>query len=272
MLINKESEVRGVFFSENDLSLELLGVFRIRRGRRALDSKNDRAYDSLSVRTDGVGVFKTERGEIEVRRGDVLYMPRNVHYSQTTSGETVYAVHFINYSFNPKNGIETLSVEERDRVVEMMSEMYRVWTLKKQGYRYQASAMLYSLLYFLNCHAHDDRSGAFRQGEQLKNAINRIHTDFRQGQIPISELAAMCAVSETYFRRLFKSIYGVSPNQYIINLRLEYASQLLCSGLYTVGEVSDRSGFGDPKYMSKLFKKRYGTSPRDYARQQPFLK
>lgn len=261
-----------MFFSENDLSLELLGVFRIRRGRRALDSKNDRSYDSLSVRTDGVGVFKTERGEVKVQRGDVLYMPRNVHYSQTTSGETVYAVHFINYSFNPKNGIEILSVEERDRVVEMMEELYRAWVEKKQGYRYQCTAMLYSLLYFLNCRAHDDISGAFRQGEKLKNALNRIHTDFRREQISVSELAAMCAVSETYFRKLFKRIYGTSPSQYIIDLRLEYASQLLCSGLYNVSEVSDRSGFGDPKYMSKLFKKRFGVSPRDYARQQPFLK
>lgn len=261
-----------MFFAENDLSLELLGVFKIKRGRRALDSKNDRIYDSLSVREGGVGVFKTSRGQYEVRRGDVMYMPRDQHYSQTTSGETVYAIHFINYSFKPKNGIEILSHEEGDRAVEMVSEMYRVWTEKKQGYRYRCTAMLYSLLYFLNCRAHDDISGAFRQGEKLKNAINHIHAEFRQGQISISELASMCAVSETYFRRLFRLIYGTSPAQYIIDLRLEYAAQLLCSGLYTVGEVSNRSGFGDPKYMSKLFKKRFGVSPKNYAHQKSLLK
>ena len=59
-------------------------------------------------------------------------------------------------------------------------------------------------------------------------------------------------------------IYATSPNHYIIDLRLEYASQLLASGLYTVGEVGAKCGIPDTKYFSKLFKKRFGATPRDY--------
>lgn len=86
-------------------------------------------------------------------------------------------------------------------------------------------------------------------------AVSYIHSHYRNEQMNVSELASMCAVSDTYFRKLFKEIHGVSPAQYIINLRLEYASQLLMSRLYTILEVSEKSGFNDVKYFSKLFKK-----------------
>ena len=80
------------------------------------------------------------------------------------------------------------------------------------------------------------------------------------------ELADMCSVSSTYFRKMFKKIHGVSPSQYIINLMLEFASHLLSSNLYTVAEVSHKSGFNDTKYFSKLFKRYYGITPTQAKR------
>ena len=83
-------------------------------------------------------------------------------------------------------------------------------------------------------------------------------------QISVSSLARMCAVSETYFRKQFKKMYSQSPSQYIINLRLECASQLLGSGLYTVAETAEKSGFNDAKYFCRLFKKRYHYTPKEF--------
>ena len=53
--------------------------------------------------------------------------------------------------------------------------------------------------------------------------------------------------------------------QYVIKLRLEYASQLLLSKLYTVKEVSEKSGFTDAKYFSRIFKEKYDMTPKKYA-------
>ena len=75
----------------------------------------------------------------------------------------------------------------------------------------------------------------------------------------------MLSVSETYFRRIFKRIYHISPVQYVIKLRLEYASQLLISKLYTVKEVSYKSGFTDVKYFSRVFKAKFKMTPKKYA-------
>ena len=80
----------------------------------------------------------------------------------------------------------------------------------------------------------------------------------------ICDLARACALSEAHFRKLFKKIHGVSPIRYVIDLRVDFASHLLQSGLYTVSEVAEKSGFADPKYFSRVFKARFGLTPKEY--------
>ena len=252
-----------MFFAESELSLELLGIFKIKRDAGARESF-DRSYDSISIRLDGSAKFKSGGAEFEVGRGSVLYLPQNKSYSQETDGETVLAIHFINYSFSQKNKPEVIEVDNYDVIISIIEEMYDKWKEKKQGYRYKCISLFYNLLHQLNIQAQEDTFSAVSQNEKLRAAVSYIHSHYRNEQMNVSELASMCAVSDTYFRKLFKEIHGVSPAQYIINLRLEYASQLLMSRLYTILEVSEKSGFNDVKYFSKLFKKHYGVSPREF--------
>ncbi|MBE6787752.1 MAG: helix-turn-helix transcriptional regulator [Ruminococcaceae bacterium] len=257
-----------MFFAENELSLELLGVFRISRKVQTTQKSHKRNYDSLSLRLEGSGKFKTEDKTFKVQKGDVLYLPQNADYTQKTAGEKLIAIHFINYNFNRKAKIEIIKAENTEYVEKIALQMYDIWKEKKQGYRHKCTSLLYELLYLLNCQEHEQIIDSITSDQKIKNAIDYIHTNYRSGSIDISYLAKMCSVSETYFRKLFKMIYGVSPKQYILNLKLEIASQLLQSGFYTISEVSDKSGFNDEKYFSKLFKKRFGITPKEFSKNE----
>ena len=253
-----------MFFSENELNLELLGIFKISRRQSFGSACHSRNYDSISVRLSGSGQFKTDSKTFSVKRGDILYLPHTLQYSQATSGETIIAIHFINYSHRPGNDIEIVSPENYKFFEQTVVTMYDEWKEKKQGYKYKCTSLLYALLYQLHCQLFENTVQSVDHDNRIKNAVQYIHSHFRNESVTISELADMCAFSETYFRKLFKRIYAVSPNQYIINLRLEYASQLLQSHLYTVSEVSEKAGFHDAKYFSRLFRKNFGCSPREY--------
>ncbi|MBQ4119637.1 MAG: AraC family transcriptional regulator [Clostridia bacterium] len=257
-----------MFFAENELSLELLGIFKISRKTEKVQKSHSRNYDSISLRLSGSGKFKTADKSFTVRKGDILYLPKNADYTQKTDGEKLIAIHFINYSFNRKNKIETIKAKDVPFVESLAIKMYDVWKEKKQGYRYKCTSLLYELLYYLNCQEHEHIIDLVTGDQKIKNAIDYIHTHFRSEEIDISYLANMCAISQTYFRKLFKMIYEVSPKQYILNLKLEVASQLLHSGFYNVSEVSDKSGFNDVKYFSKLFKKRFGYTPKEFGQNE----
>lgn len=251
-----------MFFGENELNIELIGVFKIKRENFNHKSFDNREYDSLSIRTNGTAKFITDKKTVSIKKGELLYIPKKADYKQTSQNETVVAIHFINYSNINSLELEKFSLEDINYTEEIFTEMYNIWKEKKQGYKYLCLSLFYNLLYTVNCSSNEKRLNSISQETQINKAIDYIHRNYRNSTIEISYLASMCAISETYFRRIFKKIYGVSPQQYILNLKLEFAYHLLGSNLYTVSEVSQKSGFLDPKYFSRIFKAHYNCTPK----------
>lgn len=79
--------------------------------------------------------------------------------------------------------------------------------------------------------------------------------------ISVESLALEVGLSEYHFFRLFKSVFSLSPHQYIIQKRLWFARSILKSEQLDVSTVSILSGFSDIYSFSKAFKKHFGFSP-----------
>lgn len=82
--------------------------------------------------------------------------------------------------------------------------------------------------------------------------------------VPIGTLAALCNMSEVYFRRLFKRELGASPVKYRLNRRLERAAEYLRYTTSPVSEIAEQLGFSDSSYFIKRFKEKYSVTPLDY--------
>lgn len=81
--------------------------------------------------------------------------------------------------------------------------------------------------------------------------------------IELCELAHESGYTRNYLYKLFKREYGISPQEYLIDLRIEKAKMLLCDKTesFSVGEVASAVGFGDQLYFSRVFKSRVGRTP-----------
>ncbi|MFE0559534.1 response regulator [Paenibacillus sp. NPDC058910] len=97
-------------------------------------------------------------------------------------------------------------------------------------------------------------------------AVQYIKAHFTE-PISLQEVADEVAVSRNYFSELFKRVTGHNFIDYVIDLRLKRAKELLSTTSLRVYEVADRSGFNDVKYFSKLFKKLVGMTPAEYQGQ-----
>ena len=89
--------------------------------------------------------------------------------------------------------------------------------------------------------------------------------NYKKGDLSIKEIADKSFMSEVYFRKLFKEEYGISPQKYIIDLRIQNAIGLISAGYYSLKEVAYMSGYHDYKYFSVEFKKAMGVSPSEYV-------
>jgi AraC family transcriptional regulator len=85
-------------------------------------------------------------------------------------------------------------------------------------------------------------------------------------QIEMSVLAASVALSEFHFYRTFKQAYGISPNQYQIQRRLEDSKAKLEKGQGSVSEIALASGFSDVQSFSKSFRKMFLVSPGNFKK------
>jgi AraC family transcriptional regulator len=80
----------------------------------------------------------------------------------------------------------------------------------------------------------------------------------------IRKVATESNMSEFHFYRCFKQVLGVSPYQYILGKRLEYAKILLNEGSLLVSDIARACSFQDSFTFSKAFKRKYGFSPSKY--------
>ena len=124
---------------------------------------------------------------------------------------------------------------------------------------------LLSLLYKINSHNIRDL---------LHDLFNPNSYDFKQiveknlyQDISIDELAHLCNMSLSSFKRKFKALYNNSPATYLKNKRLEKAAQLLTISNERIIDICYDCGFSSVDNFSKTFRQKYGKPPSEYRKQ-----
>ncbi len=126
-------------------------------------------------------------------------------------------------------------------------------------------AMIKSALFEIFAHLSENREYD-KKYRIIEKGIRYLETE-TDGDMPISEIAKMCNVSEIYFRRLFKEYSGFSPACYRLKSRVEKATRYLLYEDLSVKEIADISGFKDTSYFCRQFKKYTGISPMQYKKE-----
>ncbi len=91
-----------------------------------------------------------------------------------------------------------------------------------------------------------------------------IEAHYADSSLTLDQVAGEMGISPNYFSALFKQSTGSSFINYLTNVRISYAKELLKSGNYKTYEVAMRCGYENPTYFSTIFKRRTGVSPSEY--------
>lgn len=100
------------------------------------------------------------------------------------------------------------------------------------------------------------------RSEKLSQAIRIMERDLDQ-IITMTDVAEESGVSNRQLERLFKRYLDVTPQKYLMSLRLAKGRQLLQETEMSVTEVTLACGFENPSHFSRLYRQTFGVTPRE---------
>ena len=246
--------------------------------RRFFDYRYGRHVYGFVYCRENSALFDFGTEKIRLKAGELLFLSAQSSYSVYTDGDAPFSHMTVNFSLLRAECAEGSVIDEllsgkRIHVLqkadsygvrEKMERLVNIWRGRQYGYRMQARSLIYELL----CAHISDACRECGESEDYRHILpakKYIEEHYRE-DIAVSDLAAICNLSETHLRRLFARVLSCSPTEYRLNLRMMEAKYLLLSGDYGVAEAAEAVGFEDANYFSRVFKKHTGQSPTSFAR------
>ncbi|NLE36221.1 MAG: response regulator transcription factor, partial [Bacteroidales bacterium] len=98
----------------------------------------------------------------------------------------------------------------------------------------------------------------------MKNLMMVMEQNIDNSDLTVDELASRLCIGRSVFFKKLKSLTGLAPIEFIREVRVKRAAQLIESGEYTISQVTYMVGCNDPRYFSRIFKQRFGVTPSEY--------
>ncbi len=212
-----------------------------------------RATWGLSFCTEGRIVY-THNGKQYIEDKDhAVLLPMGESYSLL--GEARGSFPVINFGCEgiPFDRILSFPIENPERFMKDYEKMLILSSY--EGNRMKLISILYDIL-------HKMLTPPVQH--TLSPALKYIEKNYHDPRLDNATLAEQCRISEVYFRKLFTEQYKVSPKQFIIDIRISKAKQLLSEGNMKIIAVSEACGFSNQYHFCRTFKSHVGLTPTEY--------
>lgn len=158
-----------------------------------------------------------------------------------------------------------LPIIKDNDVLEIINHIFKVTEEKRDGFPLMQLGLVYQLLSILFEKHQDTRYIRPVAEGRLREIIEYI-TDHYCEDITSADICEMFGYDQSYFCRLFKSVVGVRPMEYIRVLRLEKARRMLINKEVGISKIALECGFSDVNYFTRCFRKHYGLTAGEYRK------
>ncbi len=236
-------------------------------------------FTELFYVVDGKGEFNIQGQRFPVKPNDFVIINPQVEHTELSSPDEPleYIVLGINgLSFSNLTPVSegghpfsffNLRDEQKD-ILRYLNAMVQEATSQSMSYELVCHNLLEILLIKILRHQHFDLEVG-KQSKATKDIsfIKHYLETYYHESIQLEDLASMTHLSRFYISHSFKKEIGMSPMEYLIDIRIKESKILLRTTNYSISQVADIVGFTTPTYFSKQFRKSTGISPTDYREQ-----
>lgn len=251
-----------MFFNNHKISYEIANIYHIEKRLAATCGRKSSRVSGLGYRISGNTLFESRGKKYLANAGSFSFLPAHVEFDRVSTDEELIVIHLYCHGSN-EDEIQIFNPEDSSPFAGFFFEILKEWEESAPGYRHRCQALFYKMLEKMELYHASKHSG--KREQIIKNSVVYMNANFDNPGITISEIAEQSFISEVYFRKIYKEVFGISPSRAIFEMRIKKAKELLLSGYFRVKEAAWKSGFDNEKYFSTAFKKETGCSPSDYT-------
>lgn len=261
-----------------DISLSYCGIEKTDPGHRF--GPNKRETYVMHIVLDGKGKFEINGHVYHLERGAVFFIGQGVeayyeadyqepwHYMWIgTSGLMSHqtAEHAGLTEKTPVRYLEEKRLPQLRTLVEGMIGAYQLTysnELRRLGYLMELYAILIE-----DYSENEGRHSSYDYPVQVyvNQAIDYMKHHYGE-KIKISDIAAYLGINRSYLSSNFKEAYGISPKQYLMDLRMKKATTMIQQSNETITAIAKSVGYDDPLTFSKVFRQQFGMPPIEFRR------
>lgn len=223
-----------------------------------------RDYYLLHYIVSGEGAFYSHGREHRLSHGNIFVIRPHETTTYRADSEDPWFYRWVGFTSNLDLSAifteDTLYAPECDYLFRLMVGTDAVNASKE----YYICAKIYELLSLL---AYKNEP-VDKSHQYVEIAKNYIETNYDCIEISIAEIADNLNLDRSYFSTLFKKYTGKSPQEYLLDFRLNKAAELLATKALKSGEVGRACGYTDQFNFSKMFKRKFGIPPSRYTHEQ----
>ena len=229
--------------------------------RRLIETGNGNDFHSISYAISAKSVFTFDDKKLYANSQSITFIPDNIKFERNALMDyEIIVIHFLMSNPPTKNEITVLNPQNPVLFERLFNEIYQIYRAKSFGFSLKCSEYLYRIIYMLLNEEMQQEN--YENLSIAERAAQTIEKELANPYFSVDSIAKMFNISKTYLRTLFNNFYGISPKEYQIKARMQFAETLIRSNCYSVKQIASQCGYEDAKYFSTSFKKYFGTSPK----------
>ena len=244
----------------------IIRAFKVKRIKGEEKNIYNRASCGMIVSLSGNMSYVISEHKYVQTPDTVIIIPGNTSYTVycTESSECI-VIDFDEFTDVVNKKVLLVNTISRNMLYEKAHKLCNVWEISKKDDNLKCLSLFYEILDILNM------SFTMSKKEQklykkIKPSIEYLANNYSAEKINNDQLAEISHISNSYFRKIFFELYGVSPMKYVEIRKIEKAKELLDVEDMNVTEIARSCGFNDVYFFSRTFKKITGFSPNKYRK------
>lgn len=266
-------QIFPVIGDEKDLPFYVVGI-GVECWQYPVNRPDGYDFPQLFITRKGEGEINIDGETYKLSENTVFYIPPFCPHSYHALTEEWYLdwVCFSGSDVIPlmeKWGLNKFAFfnnSDSERMHRVMNKMYYTIKSDKLYGNHYASAQLYDLLIEYRKVADNRISSIYTSRSYALADVLEYIEEHYQEHLKLSDLAKVADVTEQHLCRLFKKNFQLRPMEYLAQVRVQHAKDLLVYTDKSIGEISDETGFQDSSYFSVVFKKYENVTPGEYRR------